>query len=257
MPNKLKYQEGDKIGLITILSRAPTPEGKRGVYWDCECECGNKHFICSTRKLSSAKSNNKMPCNCGCLNKKQASELGKSKAKDLTNQQFGYLIALEPTEGRSAEAIVWKCQCTKCGSIVKVRSTSLRNNHTQSCGCLKSAGELKIAQILKENDIDFQREYVFNNFSYGNSKGHPRFDFYVKNQYIIEYDGKAHFETNGGWNNEENLQKIKEHDKIKNEWCLKNNIPLIRIPFSAFNEITIQDLLPATSKYIYAEEEDN
>lgn len=254
MPNKLKYKEGDKVGLITILSRASTPKEKKGTYWNCKCECGNKYFICSTRKLSSS-NNNKMPCNCGCLNKKQASELGKSGAKDLTNQQFGFLIALEPTKERDAEAIIWKCRCTKCGSIVKVRSTNLRNSHTQSCGCLKSIGELKIAQILKENNINFQREYIFNNFFYKDSKRHPRFDFYVENQYIIEYDGKTHFKTNGGWNNEENLQKIKEHDKIKNEWCLKNNIPLIRIPFNIYNKITIQDLLLTTSKYIYTEEE--
>lgn len=54
----------------------------------------------------------------------------------------------------------------------------------QSCGCLKSVGEEKISQLLTENNISFNREKIFNDFK-------PyRYDFYVDNKYIIEYDGR-------------------------------------------------------------------
>jgi hypothetical protein len=33
-----------------------------------------------------------------------------------------------------------------------------------------------------------------------------RFDFYVNGQYIIEYDGETHYQSNKhGWHNEEHL----------------------------------------------------
>lgn len=41
----------------------------------------------------------------------------------------------------------------------------------------------------------------------------------------------------------EKLQQIKEYDNIKNEWCKKNNIPLIRIPYYKINTLNLKDLL--------------
>lgn len=35
---------------------------------------------------------------------------------------------------------------------------------------------------------------------------------------------------------EEKFQKQQLHDKIKTEYCVKNNIPLLRIPFFRFEE---------------------
>ena len=45
------------------------------------------------------------------------------------------------------------------------------------------------------------------------------------------------------------LLKKQERDIIKNQWCLDNNIPLIRIPFTALSELTINDLLLKDNKY--------
>ena len=58
--------------------------------------------------------------------------------KDLKNQRFGSLIAIEPTEKRDAgRCVIWKCQCD-CGNIVIVNSSSLQrkgSKATKSCGC--------------------------------------------------------------------------------------------------------------------------
>ena len=37
---------------------------------------------------------------------------------------------------------------------------------------------------------------------------------------------------------------------MKNAWCLANNIPLIRIPYTKYNDLCLEDLLLETSQYI-------
>ena len=59
-----------------------------------------------------------------------------SKAKDLTGQRFGRLVAIEPTEKRKNKHIVWKCACD-CGNFVIVPSSNLLSGRTKSCGCLQ------------------------------------------------------------------------------------------------------------------------
>ena len=56
--------------------------------------------------------------------------------RDLTNQRFGRLIAIEPTPERKTRSIVWKCRCD-CGREAFVPSIWLRRGIKQSCGCLQ------------------------------------------------------------------------------------------------------------------------
>lgn len=252
MPNQLKYKPGDVIGLLTIIKRGPN--NGRTTQWYCNCQCGNTHVLISRRSLSNK--NRIKPCNCGCLNKQQISTLGKTQIKDLSGQRFGKLFVLEATDKRSAESIIYKCKCD-CGTICEVRSTSLRNGHTQSCGCLKSTGEYIISQILADNNIQFEKEKTFKNCVYPDTKRKAKFDFWIENKYLLEFDGMTHFFSNGGWNTEINLQKVKKHDAFKNQWCKDNNIPLIRISHCSFDNIHLEDLLLATSSYIYNKGDNN
>ena len=64
--------------------------------------------------------------------------------KNLTDQRFGKLIALRPTEMRDkASGIIWECKCD-CGNIVYVSQNSLTRNQKRSCGCL---------QKVRQNDL--------------------------------------------------------------------------------------------------------
>ena len=58
------------------------------------------------------------------------------------------------------------------------------------------------------------------------------------------YDGN--FKENGFF---EGLQDQSRRDKAKNDWCKANNIPIIRIPYTIFSSLSLQDLLLETSKY--------
>lgn len=58
------------------------------------------------------------------------------RAKDLSNQRFGRLIALYPTNERKNGKIVWHCQCD-CGNTIDLPVSYLTSGDTLSCGCLK------------------------------------------------------------------------------------------------------------------------
>lgn len=72
------------------------------------------------------------------------------------------------------------------------------------------------------------------------------FDFYVNNSYLIEYDGIQHYDENTIFD----YEYTHKHDLIKSEWCKNNNITLIRIPYTHYDNLTIDDLIPETSNFI-------
>lgn len=106
------------------------------------------------------------------------------------------------------------------------------NNHLSGNGCItciNSSGENFIRQFLIKNNISFIPQKRFNNCRYKNPL---IFDFYLPElNTCIEYNGKQHYkciEYFGG-DNVLKLQQIK--DKIKIEYCYKNNIPLLIIKY--------------------------
>ena len=36
----VKDETGKRYGKLTVIKRAPTPEGRAGAYWTCQCDCG-------------------------------------------------------------------------------------------------------------------------------------------------------------------------------------------------------------------------
>jgi len=61
------------------------------------------------------------------------------------------------------------------------------------------------------------------------------FDFYLPEKNIcIEYDGEQHFRNIFS---DKSFKETKINDNIKDEFCIKNNIFLIRIPYFKFEEI--------------------
>ena len=82
-----------------------------------------------------------------------------------------------------------------CGNSIVVSTGALRSGSTQTCGCKKmSHGEIKIASLLDSYNIPYTREQTFES-CINPTTGRPlRFDFYVNRSYLIEFDGKQHFE---------------------------------------------------------------
>jgi len=145
---------------------------------------------------------------------------------------------------------MWLCQC-KCGNKKIINKSSLIQGLTKSCGCQKSFGELTIITILKENNIPFKYQHCFEDCIFPETKNKAKFDFYINNKYIIEYDGEQHFTyTNNGWCTKENFEKLQQRDNFKNQYCKEHNIPIIRIPYIHLNNISLKDLLLETSEFV-------
>lgn len=236
MPKKLNLLD-QQYGRLKVIAPAPSQKGNSA--WLCKCECGNQKIV-STRSLRSGNTRS-----CGCLHKEITS---KNFSKNITNQRFGSLTAIEPTTDRKHGSVVWKCQC-ECGNIHFTTAELLLSGKTQSCGCIHSRGNQKVQQILQQNNIPFIKEYPvrINNINY-------YFDFaIVQNEKVIcfiEYDGILHFKQDNyhGWNNEQNWQKTQHNDSIKNQYAKEKQIPLIRIPYLDYDILDINYILQEMEK---------
>lgn len=164
---------------------------------------------------------------------------------DITGQRFGKWTVLYKTEKRNAGGcIYWHCKCD-CGKEKDVLGTSLRQKRSLSCGLHNniSRGNTKISELLDEANINYEVEKKFETCK---DKKELPFDFFVNNQYLIEYDGEQHFKKDNIFD----YEYTHNHDLIKSQWCKENNIPLIRIPYSHYDLLNINDLLLETSEYI-------
>lgn len=223
---------GQKFGRLTVIKDSGQRNNDRQIMWECKCECGNITLV-ATKYLTSEKTQS-----CGCI-----------KTVDLTGQRFGKLIAIRPTEKRSGRSIVWECKC-ECGNLAYISTRNLRCGDTNSCGCLTSKGETAIASILQHNNIVHEVQKTFETCRLPDTNSKARFDFFINNHYLIEFDGSQHFFANEHfWNTEKNFQKTQERDKYKNQWCKDNNIPLIRIPYTKLDTLCIEDLLLETTQF--------
>lgn len=229
---------GKTFGRLTVLKKAYTKKGK-GIYYECLCSCGNKVTV----QGSMLRSGNTKSCGCYAKDKKQEYE-------NISGKRFGKLVVIKRVPNKRGHDTRYLCKCD-CGGIVETARGSLLSGETMSCGCIKSKGEWIIANILEENNIPFEKQKSFDDLR-NLVHGVPRFDFFIpEGNYLIEYDGEQHFiHTNLGWNDKEHFEKVQERDKLKNKYCKKNNIPLIRIPYTHQKDLCIDDLKLETTKFL-------
>ena len=238
---------GKRFGRLTALKLADRPgyinQGKN--YWDCLCDCGN------TITVSYSSLNTGKAISCGCAQREIAKKLGQASLKDLTNQVFGKLTVIKRDLSQNYSRVHWICQC-ECGNIKSIAANHLTSGAIISCGCYgTSKGEKEITKLLLKNNINFKQEISFDNLK---DKKPLRYDFGIYDNkdnllYLIEFDGIQHFKITGGRGTLEALEKTKKHDEFKNQWCKDNNIPLIRIPYTHFKNLCIEDLLLETTQF--------
>ena len=164
---------------------------------------------------------------------------------DLTGQVFGKWTVVSPSNKRAANGgIYWHCRC-ECGKEKDVLGLSLKSHRSLSCGNHSniSKGNVKISEILDEAGIEYELEKKFSSCK---DKTYLSFDFFVNNRYLIEYDGQQHYDKNSIFN----YEYTHNHDLIKSQWCKDNKIPLIRIPYTRYDNLCLEDLLLNSSKYV-------
>lgn len=144
-------------------------------------------------------------------------------------------------------------------SAVKRSSDFYKSITTHFVPEKESAGEKLIAKILVKNGLIDpncissrscdNREKTFEdcvNTKKGKYCRPLKFDFYLPElNTLIEYDGEQHFRPSKKFGGEK-FETTLENDKIKNEYCRKNNINLIRIhhkfPIDQIEEKILQSI---------------
>ena len=252
MGAKIEIKKGDQFGRWLVIepdvydpnSKAAKPQKKHL----CECQC-EKHTLRykTASQLISGQSKS-----CGCLRAKELAIRNANNSSVKVGNRYGKLIVIQDLGMRKQVSRDknerWSlCQCD-CGSRpIEVKNNMLQNGWKNSCGCLQSKGEAIIEKILKDNDIQYIKEYGFEDLI-GNKGGKLRFDFaiFYNNQLslLIEVDGKQHYTgPEATWTQTHSLEEIIRYDKLKNEYCLTHNIPLKRIPYFLLGIVNKETLL--------------
>lgn len=233
---------GQKFSRLLVLEYADKEHqvyynNKHKVTWKCQCDCGNICYA-TTENLRRGDTPS-----CGCVTK----EHRQAQLKDLSGQKFGHLLVLEWI-GTINHNSRYKVRCD-CGKEYEIYAQNLTQGTTTSCGCVKeSRGEIKIRELLIQNNINFVNQKTFDDFILP-SQGKPRYDFFLPDYNIlIEYDGEQHFKAIPNWGGIDGLQERQERDNFKNKYAIEKNLILIRIPYTHYDDIVLDDLL-LNSKY--------
>lgn len=155
------------------------------------------------------------------------------KNKQLTSQDF-----IEKSKKYHGEKYDYSLvEYINCESIVKIICPfhgifeQRAYNHSTGIGCPhcnESKGEKEIEKYLIKKNLKFIRQKKFKNCV---DKRQLPFDFYLKElNTCIEYNGIQHYENIKYWGNN-NLIYTQKHDAIKENFCLNNNIKLIKIKY--------------------------
>ena len=232
MPNR-KDLTNKKFGPLTVIALDEEKTAlKKRAFWFCKCDkCNEIHSVRSDSLQKITR----------CPNDNSKETLRKN---EIGNRYGKLLVIKQANKTNKNGNIFWECQCD-CGNIITVNGIDLRRGHSTSCGCIKSLGEEKISKILKSHNIEFEKEKIFDTCINPDTNSKLRFDFYLpKYNILIEYQGSQHYEaSNSGWNTEDKLTNQIKKDKIKEKWCKDNNIKLITIPYTKYNNITINTIL--------------
>lgn len=138
-----------------------------------------------------------------------------------------------------------------CGTEYETTSRELLYNNDICPSCHpkeRSIGEQKIDRWLIDNGYDFETEKIIDGCKH---EKHLRFDFIIYKEdrsvlLVIEFDGKQHYEPVGFFGGDDGFALTRVRDGIKDSFCEKNGIPLLRIPY--FKEKDIPKILKVNVK---------
>lgn len=192
---------------------------------DYICECGNISKIC----FASFRAGNRCK-KCG-REKMANSQRYSYEFVKKTFEENGCLLLSDEYLG-CKQKLDYVCSC---GNKSKISFDNFLQG--KRCGeCKESKGEKKVKEFLIDNNIIFEKQYIFDDLK---RIDFLRFDFALFNinndlMCLVEYDGEYHYLPIEG---EEILALQQERDEMKNIYCDKNNIKLLRIPYWEFDNI--------------------
>lgn len=230
---------GQKFGRLFVEGMEWGKDGKGLAH--CVCDCGNRLSV-NSADVSSGHTQS-----CGCLQRERTTE---SNTKDWAGiiSPAGIQFLRQAKQNKAGQWL-WECKCGMCSNKFIALPAKVMEGVTTSCGCkIRSSGEETIKQYLDKNDIEYKMQYSFPDCK---DKYKLKFVFAVFTENnlscLIEYDGKQHFQPIEYFGGEDGYTSSVHRDEIKNLYCKKNNINLIRIPYT----YTISQIEETLSNTIY------
>lgn len=173
-------------------------------------------------------------CSVLCANKSKARMRTATHyeiTKRIIDNSKGMLVPVSLiTEGVKSNPMV-DILCLKCNKLQSKRLKAVLSNSVCSyCDAnsysVNSSGSIEIEKFLIKNELKYVKEKTFEDLVYINKL---RYDFFVEDRVLIEYDGRQHYEP--VWGGEEELLETKKKDKLKNDYAIRKGIKLIRISY--------------------------
>lgn len=179
-------------------------------------------------------------CDCGCpycSNRKVGSKNNLTVTHPELIKEWHIDNIILPTEVTYGSTKKIKWICSKCGNAWKASINSRTRPESSGCSeCIKSKLEKDTSDFLIDNNIEYISQYRFKDCR---DKLPLPFDFYLPILNVcIETDGIQHEKPYKFFGGEKKFNILKKHDQIKTDYCLSNNIKLIRIPYSKIKKIS-------------------
>ena len=156
------------------------------------------------------------------------------------------LLYIEKKETFCKSILHLQCDCgNEYTSMWSIFSNS-KVFRCQTCSKKQSRYAFLTEEYLKNNYIKYIKEYSFDDCK-SISKLFFDFALFINNKLIlVEVDGQYHFKDYYG-----DLDTQLMRDKIKNDYCEKHGIPLIRIPYWEYKKDNYKNILDKEiNKYI-------
>ena len=196
-------------------------------------ECPRNHLHCPKKNKTQV---SRCP-NCKDYTKVLTKEEFVEKAVAMHADKYDY----SEVEYINTKSFV-KIKCNNCSKIFEqIPNAHLAKRENNLGGCpeccfvnsTESRGEKLIVEYLTKNNIEFIRQYTNKTCKF---VGLLKFDFFIESlNLFIEYDGAQHFIPVKHWGGQENLDKTKQRDEIKNNWARENGFRLIRFKYDCFS----------------------
>lgn len=149
---------------------------------------------------------------------------------DKSNKIHNFLYNYDHVEYINCKTEV-DIKCQKHGIFKQTPNSHLRGRGCTSCQ--NSNGEIKIEHLLKENKINFKKQYSFDDLIF---KKKLKFDFAIFDgtgnlKCLIEYNGTQHYKPNEYFGGKSEFEITLKRDKLKMVYCKQKNINIFIIRY--------------------------
>lgn len=131
-----------------------------------------------------------------------------------------------------------KIKCNICNRVF-YQKPLYHIYYSSGCSCRSSKGEEKIAALLDQYKINYIRQHKFKDLKTGERLSSClKLDFYLPDKnLVIEFNGAQHYEAVDIWGGEEDFKLRQKYDQMKKDYCKKNGISFVEIPYWNFEKM--------------------